>query len=71
MLVLLCFTVVASGTLTPAGAREAGPSTPPLIVLHHGVGNFFVLASDIPFKVRQAEPKVSWMEVEAIDLDGG
>jgi hypothetical protein len=69
MWVLFCFAVVASGALKSAGAREAGPSIPPLIVLHHGVGNFFVLASDIPFKVRQAEPKVSWMEVEAIAGD--
>ena len=69
MLVLLCFTVVASGTLKPAEAQEARHSSPPLIVLHHGIGNFFVLASDIPFKVRQAEPKVPWMEVEVIEGD--
>jgi hypothetical protein len=57
----------ADFTSTPIDAREKIVQHPILLIdLHQTEGNFFVLASDIPFEVRKAEPEVSWMEIEPI-----
>ena len=67
MVFLLFFAIVAivSVPIDCDGIQAQSQSAPtPLIVLHHKEGNFFVLASDIPFKVSQAEPEVTWMEVK-------
>ena len=46
-----------------AGAQP--PQDVPLLLLNHDTGNFFVLASDVPFQVRKADETVSWFDVEA------
>jgi hypothetical protein len=69
LIFLLLFTIgtVLSAPINCAGDQSQLESIPtPLIVLHHTEGNFFVLASDIPFKVSQADPAVSWMEIKKI-----
>ena len=38
----------------------------PLVVLNHDTGNFFVLASDLPFRVSKADPRLSWFDVERV-----
>jgi len=49
------------------GHVEQAPATPPLVVLNHTVGNFFVLSSDFPFAVEKAEPEIDWLEVELVE----
>src|SRR3990170_446707 len=62
--------LVASLVLALAPARVEGqvemPETP-VVALDVADGGFFVLASDVPFRVSMAEPEIPWFGVEAVE----
>jgi len=66
LLFLVMMTIIPVQTYCSGAQAHLQTPPAPLIVLHHTEGNFFVLASDIPFKVSQADPAVSWMEIKEI-----
>jgi hypothetical protein len=52
---------------TPRGAWAQGADESPLVLLNHDTGNFFVLASDVPFRVAKARPGIRWFDVETVE----
>ena len=61
--ILALFAIVAASA--PLQAQETTPT--PVIILNHSQGNFFVFASDLPFKVLKEEQDVSWLEVDPLE----
>ena len=53
-----------NATNSPTGVRAAQV---PVVDLDPDEGNFFVLASDIPFQVSKVEPEASWFDVARIE----
>jgi murein DD-endopeptidase MepM/ murein hydrolase activator NlpD len=51
----------------PTGAWAQGTDESPLVLLNHDTGNFFVLASDVPFRVAKARPGIRWFDVETVE----